>query len=59
MQFNLCYHLKLSLDFDKMDFLQFTWYYDRLIKEKQKENTDTGGFNNLIDDIKEGRFKKT
>ena len=45
--------MKISLDFDNMDFMQFMWYYDRLKKQKEKENSKEVNLADNLEQLKQ------
>jgi hypothetical protein len=38
IEFQIAYNMGIPFDFDQKEFYQFMWIYERLCKERQKEN---------------------
>jgi len=55
IEFQIKYHMKVAFDFDKMNFIEFMWYYDRLKQEKENESKNPTGGRNLLDNIEDMR----
>ena len=48
MEFNLGYNFKCNpFEFEQADFFEFQWMVERLAQQKDKDNQDKSGSNNM------------
>jgi hypothetical protein len=41
IEFQIAYNMGIPFNFDQKEFFEFMWIYERLCKERQKENERT------------------
>jgi len=48
MEFQISDEMKIPMNFDHMDFLQFCWLHNRVLRKVKERANSQGGLQNLL-----------